>query len=115
MDVHLETVDRAMESLGSGPDGLSETETRVRLAKHGPNELREKEKISPLKILAAQFNSFIVFILVGAVVVSVVLAEYIAKLDSSPFFKDVALRKHSKHDRDGQFVIDFRLEMEAVI
>ncbi|UCD94959.1 MAG: pilus assembly protein PilM [Candidatus Zixiibacteriota bacterium] len=45
----------------------------------------------------------------------VVLAEYIARLDSSPFFKDVSLRKHSKHDRSGQFVIDFRLEMEAVI
>jgi hypothetical protein len=45
----------------------------------------------------------------------VILAEYIARLDSSPFFKDVSLQKHSKHDRSGQFVIDFRLEMEAVI
>jgi Tfp pilus assembly PilM family ATPase len=45
----------------------------------------------------------------------VVLAEYIAQLDSSPFFKDVSLRKHSKHDRSGEFVIDFRIEMEAII
>jgi len=45
----------------------------------------------------------------------IVLAEFIARLESSPFFDKVTLSRHSKRPKGGVFAIDFQLEMEAVL
>jgi len=57
--------------------GLASEEAARRLARVGPNELRRGKSISPLAILAQQFRSLVVWLLVGAVVVSGALGEWV--------------------------------------
>src|SRR3954447_17754228 len=57
--------------------GLSKNEARRRLAAHGPNSLPESAPPSPLKLLLAQFTSLIVWVLIGAALVSGALQEWI--------------------------------------
>ncbi len=71
---HNLTVERSIESLGTSGHGLSSAEAQQRLGQFGPNELLEKEKISPLVLFLEQFKSFLVAILLVAAVVSGVLA-----------------------------------------
>jgi len=62
-------------SLNSSASGLSQEEAQKRLEQFGPNELVEKEKISPWAIFLEQFKSFLIIILLIAVVLSAVLGE----------------------------------------
>ena len=57
--------------------GLSEEEAARRLSAHGRNELPEAPPPSPLHILATQFTSLIVWVLIGAALVSGLLGEWI--------------------------------------
>ncbi|HEV8716872.1 MAG TPA: cation-translocating P-type ATPase [Candidatus Binatia bacterium] len=57
--------------------GLSTHEAAQRLAHDGPNELCKGEVISPLALLAGQFSSLVIWILIGAAVVSGILGETI--------------------------------------
>ncbi len=57
--------------------GLSAPEAAQRLATHGPNELKQGHRISPLQILLGQFKSLIIWILIAAGVVSGLLGETI--------------------------------------
>ena len=56
--------------------GLSQEEAQERLKKYGPNELQEKPRPGFLQMLLAQFNNFLVMILIVAAVVSLLLGEY---------------------------------------
>jgi len=53
--------------------GLSEDEARKRLLQYGPNKLREKARTSHWSIFLSQFNNLIVWVLIGAAVVSGVI------------------------------------------
>jgi P-type Ca2+ transporter type 2C len=57
--------------------GLTPEEAQERLKKFGPNELQEKPRPGFLQLLLAQFNNFLVMILIVAAVVSLFLGEYI--------------------------------------
>ncbi len=57
--------------------GLSHEEAAERLRTHGPNELTEKPRPGFLKLLLAQFNNFLVIILIVAALVSLLLGEWI--------------------------------------
>ncbi len=57
--------------------GLSAAEAARRLEHEGPNELRKEEAVSPLTILAAQFRSVVIWVLIGAAAVSAALGETI--------------------------------------
>ena len=73
---HTLTQDVLAEELRSSSEiGLAEHEAQRRLAKYGPNELPRDPPISPLKLLLAQFSSLIVWVLIGAAVVSGLLQE----------------------------------------
>lgn len=65
------------EQLQTSIHGLSSKEAAQRLSAHGPNELKEGKRISPLQILFGQFKSLIIWILIVAGVVSGVLGEVI--------------------------------------
>jgi len=57
--------------------GLSSSEAARRLAESGPNQLTEKKPVSPWSIFFGQFNNFIVWVLIGAALVSGFLKEWI--------------------------------------
>ena len=50
--------------------GLTSSEAKKGLEKYGPNEIMQKKKISPIKIFLAQFNDFMVWVLIGATIIS---------------------------------------------
>lgn len=50
--------------------GLNESEVRAHLAQYGPNQLQEQKGRSPLSIFADQFADMIVWVLIGAAIVS---------------------------------------------
>ena len=60
--------------------GLSSTDVRDRLSEFGPNQLRERHGPSPLSIFLAQFRNFIIWVLVGAALVSGFLQEWVDAL-----------------------------------
>ncbi|MCK9615415.1 MAG: calcium-transporting P-type ATPase, PMR1-type [Candidatus Omnitrophica bacterium] len=69
------------EALNANIDkGLSSDEASKRLSDFGLNQLEEKKKISPFEIFFEQFNDFIIWILIGAAVVSGFLGEWIDAL-----------------------------------
>jgi len=66
-----------VKSLGSKAEGLTPEEAEKRLAQYGPNELQEeKKRISVWSLVAEQFKSTLIIILMAAVVISVGLGIY---------------------------------------
>ena len=66
-----------LSELKTTATGLSSQEASRRLETFGTNTLREAEPVKPLAILASQFNSFVVWLLIGAGIVSGLLGEWI--------------------------------------
>ncbi|MDD1669581.1 MAG: HAD-IC family P-type ATPase, partial [Methanomicrobiales archaeon] len=74
---HAYPAGRALEELRSTTGGLSPEEALARLAVHGPNQLQEKAKESPLLLLARQFTDLLIVILAIAAVISGILGEWL--------------------------------------
>jgi len=77
MPNHYHNVE-ALESLGalaSRETGLTGAEAQRRLEQYGPNELTAEKGTTALKVLARQFQSFLVLILVFATAVSALMGE----------------------------------------
>jgi len=75
------TVAEAIELLNSNADsGISQQEAKKRLLEFGPNQLREKKDAGPLAIFFEQFQDFIVWVLIGAALVSGFLQEWVDAL-----------------------------------
>ncbi|MBI2851066.1 MAG: cation-translocating P-type ATPase [Chloroflexi bacterium] len=66
-------VSEVFDSLRSMPGGLTAEEAKKRLAEHGFNELGEEKRISPWVLLAGQFKSVLIIILLVAVALSVII------------------------------------------
>jgi Ca2+-transporting ATPase len=69
------STEAAVKELASSPDGISAEEARARLKKHGPNELIEKKKKTPLVIFLDQFRDFMIVVLIAAAIVSGFMGE----------------------------------------
>ena len=77
---HL-NIDEVAGALGGDLSlGLASAEAEARLKKYGPNQLKEKKGTSPLIIFLEQFQNFIVWILIGAALVSGFLKEWVDAL-----------------------------------
>jgi len=77
---HL-NIDEAALALGADLSlGLVSAEAETRLKIYGPNQLKEKKGKSPLSIFLEQFQDFIVWILIGAALVSGFLQEWVDAL-----------------------------------
>lgn len=74
---HQLPAEEALGQLHSAVTGLSAAEAAQRLATHGPNELQEGQRVSPLQILLGQFKSLIIWILIVAGVISGALGEMV--------------------------------------
>src|SRR5665811_3090 len=57
--------------------GLSEEEAKVRLEKYGANQLLSKKKKNIFQLFVAQLQEWLIYILFAAVVVTLVMGEYI--------------------------------------
>ena len=72
---HSHSAEEVLAHLGSSATGLSAQEAAKRLAADGPNELKEGERVSPFQILLGQFKSLIIWILIGAGIISGLLGQ----------------------------------------
>jgi Ca2+-transporting ATPase len=70
------SVDRVREHLGTGPDGLADADAEQRLAEHGPNRIRQGKEISAWEVLLHQFTSPLIYVLLGALVVTLSISSY---------------------------------------
>jgi P-type Ca2+ transporter type 2C len=74
---HAESIEAVLREFYTGPQGLSQENARERLGKYGRNELKEKDKKSAFVIFFAQFNSFIIWILIIATVISYLFGHHV--------------------------------------
>jgi Ca2+-transporting ATPase len=61
------------KELNTSEKGLTTSEAEKRLAKYGPNQLKEKANITPLQIFLSQFTSPIIWVLIAAMVISLLI------------------------------------------
>jgi Ca2+-transporting ATPase len=66
----------ALTALQSRATGLDEPEASRRLLTHGPNRIERPAGPSAWRLLAAQFRSVVVFLLLGALALSLLLGDY---------------------------------------
>lgn len=76
---HNLTSEEAIEKLKTTLSGLNDKEAQERLEKYGFNEIQEFKRLTPLQIFLRQFTSFLVLILIAAIVISLLIGE---KLDA---------------------------------
>ncbi len=75
---HKQSITEALSLLTSDAElGLSVAEAQKRLVQFGPNKLRKGKRFSALVVFIGQFNSLVIWVLIGAAVVSAALGEVI--------------------------------------
>ncbi|MBW2985019.1 calcium-translocating P-type ATPase, SERCA-type, partial [Candidatus Woesearchaeota archaeon] len=70
---HNEEIKGVFKELNTSEKGLTTKEAEKRVEKYGLNELKEKKKVTPLQIFLAQFKSPIVWVLIVAMVISLLI------------------------------------------
>lgn len=80
MDYYQQEIADVYASLETSSAGLGPEEAARRLEVHGPNQLATHSEISLLAIFINQFKSFIIYILLFAVLFSLLIGEYIDTL-----------------------------------
>lgn len=76
MEWYKITIEEIKDKLNTNEkNGLSHLETKNRLEKYGPNELKEDGKRSLLSKILAQFKDFLVIILIFASIISFIVGE----------------------------------------
>jgi len=68
--------EEVLNLLNTNADGLSQKEAEDRLNIFGPNSLKPPAPVSAWKILLNQFASFIIYLLLFAVLFSIIIGEY---------------------------------------
>nr|HNI56071.1 cation-transporting P-type ATPase [Elusimicrobiota bacterium] len=72
---HAWSVERTRTALGAPAVGLSESDAAGRLARDGPNRLSPPVRRSPSRLFLAQFNDFMIRVLLGAALVAGLLGD----------------------------------------
>ena len=68
-------IDEVFKELNSSQDGLTDKEAFEKKEKFGLNKLKEGKKTTKLEILASQFKSLIIWILIAATIISFFIGE----------------------------------------
>lgn len=76
-DPHARSGDSCLLALDSGPEGLTAAEAARRLAEHGPNRLSEVRGRGPVLRFLMQFHNMLIYVLLGAAVVTATLQHWI--------------------------------------
>ena len=74
---HALPAEKVAEALGTDlKQGLSQAEAEKRLAEYGPNELEEQPPPTLWQMLLAQFDNFVVILLIVAAVISGIVGVF---------------------------------------
>ncbi len=77
LNPHALPIETVEEKLGGNlKDGLTQAEAQARLAQYGRNELREQPPPTIWQMLLAQFNNFVVILLIVAAIISGMVGLY---------------------------------------
>jgi Ca2+-transporting ATPase len=71
------STEEVLEQLGTTSSGLTEDDAKSRLAKYGPNKLQKAKKTSRAVLFLQQFLSPLIYVLLVAVVISLVVEHYL--------------------------------------
>ena len=74
---HALPLAEAFGRLDSRPEGLTSDEARERLDRFGPNRLRPPPRRHPLRRLLAQFHNLLIYVLIGAALVTARLGHWV--------------------------------------
>ena len=70
---HSMTSGQVFEALKTSEQGLSAAEAKHRLAEYGLNEIKAQDPVTALDILIQQFKDFLILLLIGAAMISIVI------------------------------------------
>lgn len=74
---HSIQTEKVLEQLESQSSGLSQQEAEARLAKYGPNQLPQPARRSALMRFLLQFHNILIYVLIGAAVITALLGHWI--------------------------------------
>jgi calcium-translocating P-type ATPase len=74
---HNQSADDCLAAFNSCKDGLTAGEAARRLVEHGPNKLPEASARGPLRRLMAQFHNVLIYVLLGAALVTGTLQHWV--------------------------------------
>ncbi|RME77695.1 cation-translocating P-type ATPase [Candidatus Woesearchaeota archaeon] len=77
MEAYNKPLEQLLEELKTSKEGLTQSQADARLRQYGLNTLKEQKTQSPLLLFLGQFSSPVVWILIGAVIISAFLGEII--------------------------------------
>lgn len=72
---HTKDVEDVLSNLKTSRQGLDREEVESRLDEFGPNELREKRKVTPLKLFLSQFANLFILLLLASAAISAVIGN----------------------------------------
>ena len=72
---HIRSVEEVMTELNTRTMGLTQSEAKKRLEENGPNVLPEGDKKTLLGIFLQQFKNVMIWVLIGASIISLILDE----------------------------------------
>ncbi|MFC2045456.1 cation-translocating P-type ATPase [Chloroflexota bacterium] len=74
---HNLTTGEVLSELNSRRSGLPKSEVDQRLIQYGPNQLQGKKKTPPILVFLRQFMSPLIYVLLTAVIISIIVEHYI--------------------------------------
>ena len=75
---YTRTIAQILEEFDLDPaTGLSDDEAKVKLQRDGPNKLKQAKKKSAVQIFFTQLNDALIYVLLGAVIITLFMQEYI--------------------------------------
>ena len=98
-DWHACDTDTAFAKIASTPDGLTSQEIVQRLQDFGPNQLKPQETQSPLMRFLTQFHNVLIYVLLGAGIVTSLLGHWV---DSGVIFGVVIINAIIGHIQEGK-------------
>ncbi len=75
LQAHSLSAEQVLKGLSGSKDGLPQDEVRKRQQKFGPNKLEEQKQKSLLRLAIDQLNNPIIYLLTGAVIVSLIFND----------------------------------------
>ena len=77
---HTMDVNTALKQLGTGPDGLTQSQVDQRLAEYGPNCLPSQKRQSPIIRFLKQFDNVLIYVLLISAVITAAMSHWVDSL-----------------------------------